>query len=719
MLYPPAPPGIPPDLTAPPRAYRLRVVVVLLCLLFFLLVYLGLLAATGYAAYWAVTSPFKERGPVALLLSFAVVLLAGLLGLFLLKGLFRRFPVEEAGTVEITEAEQPELFAFLRRLCAETQAPFPARVLVTAEVNAAVCYDRSVLGLVWPVRKNLVLGLGLVNVLNLTEFKAVLAHEFGHFSQKSMKLGSYVYVANQVLADLAHGRDWFDRLLDQLEHPVYRITLLVTLLRGLVWCVRKLLAGLFHVTNAWHAELSRQMEFNADLVAVSVTGSDAIVHALARLDFADEALDQAWHDLHGASLRRLYSRDLFAHQTQAVAYLRRLRRDPHWGEPPPLPDDPAAVTTVFHPDDDVVPAMWATHPPNPEREHNAKRRYCRGTPDERPAWLLFQEPQRLRERVTRSYYRANRLLPAGAELTDPDEVRRHVEEERAETTFDPRYHGLYDDRWLEPGAMTALLVLTTSETWEVERVRAALGRLWGDDDKALADQYHERLRERDALAEVVRGERVPRSGLVEFRGQRRPVAEAETLLGQVDEELADDRRRLAAFDRQVFQTHAQAASHLGGHAAQELLERYDFHLKMQDIVKGVDAEQARLDEIDLFLQENPRMDEYEYEHLVRQLQESHEALRGHLGKADGLPVPALTHVLEGTPLRGLLLSRPLLAEPGLSMAADWFAQFREQVADVRDRGWRVHVKSLSGILALHERIRREWGERFGRIAQVI
>lgn len=35
------------------------------------------------------------------------------------------------------------------------------------------------------------------------------------------------------------------------------------------------------------------MEFQADLVAISVTGSDALIHAFHKLQAGDEALDRA------------------------------------------------------------------------------------------------------------------------------------------------------------------------------------------------------------------------------------------------------------------------------------------------------------------------------------------------------------------------------------------------------------------------------------------
>ena len=58
-------------------------------------------------------------------------------------------------------------------------------------------------------------------------------------------------------------------------------------------------------------------------------------------------LMQAWQDLQAAADHRLYTCDLFYHQSHAASYLRRLRKDPHLGEPPPLPDDPMVAVEIF------------------------------------------------------------------------------------------------------------------------------------------------------------------------------------------------------------------------------------------------------------------------------------------------------------------------------------------------------------------------------------
>src|SRR5690606_32387706 len=112
---------------------------------------------------------------------------------FLFKFLFKRQKIDRSGLIEITEKEHPRLFQFVRQLANETHTSFPQRIYLSPDVNASVFYNSSFWSMFLPVRKNLQIGLGLVNAVNLSEFKAIIAHEFGHFSQKSMKLGSYVY----------------------------------------------------------------------------------------------------------------------------------------------------------------------------------------------------------------------------------------------------------------------------------------------------------------------------------------------------------------------------------------------------------------------------------------------------------------------------------------------------------------------------------------------
>src|SRR5437764_1567611 len=127
-LYPPAPRDVPPDLRTPGASYRARVLLVLASLIAFMLFYVALVVASGYLFYWALTYPLERptKGPV--LLKLGLIGMTALLFLFLLKSFFKRYPTEKPELlVEVTERDQPTLFAFIRRVCRETGAPFPHR----------------------------------------------------------------------------------------------------------------------------------------------------------------------------------------------------------------------------------------------------------------------------------------------------------------------------------------------------------------------------------------------------------------------------------------------------------------------------------------------------------------------------------------------------------------------------------------------------------------
>jgi Zn-dependent protease with chaperone function len=453
--FPPPPAAVPADFTRPSAAYRRRTALVLAGLVAFVLVYLALLAAVGYAAYWLATHPPpipKGRGAVLVLVAYVGGIAAlGLLLVFLAKGLFKGRRADRGTYVRLAREDQPELFAFIDKVCAAAAAPRPAGVYVSPEVNAAVFYDTTLLNLVVPPKKHLLIGAGLVNAVGLREFQAVLAHEFGHFSQKTLGLGSYVYVANRVLHDVVYGRDGWDDLLRQWCAVDIRLSFPAWGLRGVLWVLRQGLGGVFRGLNLAHRSLSRQMEFNADDVAAGVAGTDAIVHALCRLEFADRCFAVTAQELSAAADHGLFTRDLYHHQAKAAEYLRARANAPTLGVP-------AADGRVFDPAaaGDGPPAMWASHPPNHEREANARRHPLPAAPDDRSPWLLFRDADRLKAELSARFYAHMLEKPGTGPAADPERVQAFIDAERAETTYDPKYHGLFDNRPLRVGDLDAV-----------------------------------------------------------------------------------------------------------------------------------------------------------------------------------------------------------------------------------------------------------------------
>ncbi|MBX9623354.1 MAG: M48 family metalloprotease, partial [Gemmataceae bacterium] len=638
-------------------------------------------------------------------------LASGLLCLFLVKGLFKRSRAGGGARVEVTEADQPALFAFLRRLCKDTNAPFPHRVYLVPDVNAAVAFDESFLNLVFPSRKNLIVGLGLVNRLDLAEFKAVLAHEFGHFSQNSMRLGSYVYSANRIVGDVVYGRDWLDDFVGVLRRTDIRIAVFAWGFSGGLWVLRKGLERLFKLTNFANSSLSRQMEYNADLVAVSVTGSDPLVTALARLDFAGETLGQAWGDLRAAADHKRYSRDLYYHQTKAAGYLRARRNDPALGEVPPLPDDPGETIKVFKPEDTGVPAMWATHPANHLREENAKSRYVRGPADPRPAWVLFADPDRVREAVTRKVYETAELHPP-AGLEDPAEVQAFIDAEHAGTTYDAKYHGLYENRYVRPGEPAELFAADDPEFADPGRLAEVHARLYDPDElKERMDGHRARQEEAGKLAGIAGGGAVPTGGGFDHRGSRYKPADAPRLLGRVREEIDKDFEWMHHHDRRAVRAHRAMAGQLGEADRRELDDRYRFHLAAQDVHGKLAGWRNHANEVLGAIAGQRQVESNQFQEALGALRGAREALREQLEAADGLALPELTNMPAGSRLGDYLLPGELvrnLPASATSLDGKWIGELFNQYGEVLDRLARVLFKSLGAILALQERVAARW-----------
>ena len=163
--YPPGPAYVPPNLTAPSAAYKRHAWLAMLGLATFIALYFALSAWFAWTAWRLLGGMFGDHGNFELW-GFVAGVCAAFLAVFMLKALFfiqHRFDIED---IEVTRAEQPELFEFIDRLADEARAPRAHKVYLSPRVNAAVFYDLSLLNLVFPSKKNLEIGLGLVNVVS-------------------------------------------------------------------------------------------------------------------------------------------------------------------------------------------------------------------------------------------------------------------------------------------------------------------------------------------------------------------------------------------------------------------------------------------------------------------------------------------------------------------------------------------------------------------------
>jgi Zn-dependent protease with chaperone function len=573
LNYPAGPQAYPEELVKATPAYRRHAWVALLALLSFVVFYLSLSSWLIWKSYALIRA--SSRAPNDGVWLFLGGLAAGFIALFMLKAIWFVKRTSTDGLAEVKQDEQPELFAFLYRLADEARAPRPRKVFLSARVNAAVFYDLTLLNLVFPSRKNLEIGLPLVNVLNASEFKAVLAHEFGHFAQRSMAVGRWVYIAQQIAGHVVAKRDSLDAFLRGLSRIDVRIAWIGWVLSVVVWAIRSIVDTFFKVVLAAERALSREMEFQADRVSVSLTGSDALINALYRCQSADTAWDRALAFVNAEVKAGRVTADLFEIQSLIIVKLRDILDDPTFGDPARPNGDPAAHR-VFERQAVQGSRMWASHPLNHEREANAKQIYLPVPLDEDSAWTLFRNPEALKLKQC-----ADMVAPIDPPLpvASREESLAALELEYGRESYKRIYRGCYLSR-------------------SVTRHAAQVHDLYADEGATLAAIYPDSLQsdlrqldvlqsERAQLTAIKDGTAKSVDGLIRFRGDTIKRKEIGATLRTIGQEIEVLNGRLVAHDC-VCRTAARAQAGTAG-------EDWDAYLRgLLSLVRYTEHMQANI-----------------------------------------------------------------------------------------------------------------------------
>lgn len=269
-----------------------------LSIVFFYFVYIILivlsLALTVAIGYLALNIFIHYKHFLAILICGGLATMVVLILVFIFKFIFSSTKIDTSGLIQIHRDQEPELFKLIDEVINEVETEQSKKVFLTTDVNAFVNYDSTFWSMFLPVKKNLTIGLGLINTTTVSELKAILAHEFGHFSQKSMKVGSFVGQAQRIIHDMIYNNDAIDKITRNLAalHGVLDIfsSLAMLVINGMKWVLGKTYDFLF--LN--HLSLSRQMEFDADAIATFVAGTEVKTASLLRLDLSELALDNAF-----------------------------------------------------------------------------------------------------------------------------------------------------------------------------------------------------------------------------------------------------------------------------------------------------------------------------------------------------------------------------------------------------------------------------------------
>lgn len=447
--YPPSPVSVDAAKLQPSPAFRKQVAGVITSIMLFLIVYLLLVAASiGLAVVCCfigikiiVTIPKF----ITIILGLGLVAVGVSVIFFLIKFIFAVAKNENPNRIEITANDQPELFEFIRKLSEETKTPFPKKIFLSPDVNACVFYNSSFWSMFFPVRKNLEIGLGLVNSINISELKAVIAHEFGHFSQRSMKLGVFTYNVNRIIYNMLYENNSYTSFLNAWGnlHGVLSICAMITV--KIAEGIQYILRAMYKLVNKNYLALSREMEFHADAVAASAAGGNNVVSGLSRIEVAAGCYNTALNKAGEYLKQKKVIKNMFEGHFAIYKELAAKHKLPVING---LPEISFAFIDSFSTSRINYKDQWASHPELKERKQHLDLLEMDVEADEASAWSVFRNKESLQESLTVQLYQQ---VPETAEmqLVDAQNFNENYQQELEQYDLPEDYKGFYDRRYIE------------------------------------------------------------------------------------------------------------------------------------------------------------------------------------------------------------------------------------------------------------------------------
>nr|WP_299386071.1 M48 family metallopeptidase [Allomuricauda sp.] len=691
--YPSSPVEVPKKLTALTSSYQLKAFLAVLAIILFFVLYTAMVLALGYLFYYAIIYDMGHVNKLTILMKVGAIAGAGMLFIFTLKFIFKLKNHKPNNRIKLDKAQNPDLWNFVEQICKETGAPRPKSIYVDPDVNAYVAYSNVWLSLFLPVRKELTIGMGLTDCLNLSEFKAVMSHEFGHFAQRSMKIGSYIISANTIIHDMIFERDKWDNLLDQWRASDIRLSAAAWVITPIIWIVRQMLNLFYQFLNIMYSSLSREMEFNADKVAVHTSGSDAIISALWKLDGGSNAWMGTLN--HGvlAGKKNLFVKNLYTHNALSL----RRNEDVQQELLKALPSDPRGGKKYFSSSEHSMVGMYASHPPNDMREDSAKVPYVACEMDTRSPWILFGDREALQEEMTQLLYQLY-LEKKPTEHSSEQAFEEFIKSETQGADLTKEYLNAFQDRFLlvptEEKLQAKLSKMGAPTTEMLNGLKAELKQLMEP-----VGEIEELMTKAQQIAQGTTKERSFTYKGVEY--SKKNLESGYNLLMTSREQLFNT--TFEEWDTDFCAFFMALATKQG--KERQLMYLYEQHRALSDFYRLASNSKNGIYNAVMDLQSRGEVTKEQLHSLTASVKDSFKKLNGALEQMDGSTFVKMPNVESPQELKEALVDNgEFKIEHGLIFENGGFQKMMEQLESTIYNCQRIDQKSISCILVQHKEL---------------
>jgi Zn-dependent protease with chaperone function len=249
----------------------LSIVMVVVSYLFVIL----LAAACVYLPYLALTISDSPGFQILALFVFGIVIAGAMLW-----SLVPRPDKFKPPGLLLDRSAQPRLFAELENIAASLNEPMPREVYLIGDVNAWVADRGGFMG--FGSRRVMGLGLPLFSTLTVSQFRAILAHEFAHYYGGDTSLGPWVYKTQTAMVRIFQNVGSLGKLA--------RMAIL-----GMMYLVVATLMKWYFMLFLRAINLaSRQRELRADELACMIAGRQPLIDGLRTIHGTAMAWPAYW-----------------------------------------------------------------------------------------------------------------------------------------------------------------------------------------------------------------------------------------------------------------------------------------------------------------------------------------------------------------------------------------------------------------------------------------
>lgn len=169
---------------------------------------------------------------------------------------------------KITEQDAPALFRLINEVTQDLGLSPIRDVYISPDAIAAVFIQPQMRNFLSEPKRDLVMGLGFLTQMDDDEIRAILYHEFGHYVQDEMKNSISVYTIGQFSKSFVAIKEL--KKLGAIETQMKSQLLFFTYFA--IWICNRI--------NSAYSRLAKQMEYDADDVAVKHVGAPLLQRAL-------------------------------------------------------------------------------------------------------------------------------------------------------------------------------------------------------------------------------------------------------------------------------------------------------------------------------------------------------------------------------------------------------------------------------------------------------